>query len=110
MSERESREREMWVEVVFALPDEQTLVRLAWEPGLTAGTAVDRSKLAERFPQVDNPACALGIHGEKIERDHVLRPDDRVEICRPLQVDPRRMRLEMVSGGKVMGGRKAQPD
>lgn len=99
-----------YVEVVFALPDEQAIVPVPWATGMTARVAVERSNLAARFPQVVGEDVVFGIYGERVSRDHVLRPGDRVEICRPLVADPRRMRFDMMSGGRVMGGKEPRND
>lgn len=110
MTEQPARDEGSTVEVVFALPEEQVIVVLLWESDMTARAAADRSGLAERFPQIRDDNVALGVHGEKVADDFVLRPGDRLEICRPLKADPRSMRFEMMSGGRVMGGKTVSSD
>jgi putative ubiquitin-RnfH superfamily antitoxin RatB of RatAB toxin-antitoxin module len=46
----------------------------------------------------------LGVWGVEVEREFALKPGDRVEISRPLTVDPRVMRRELLDDGRVMGG------
>jgi len=92
------------VEVIYALPDEQYVVAVAWTEGLTAGDAVVRSGLAGRFPAIGDPAAVVcGLNGAVVPQDQPLAPDDRVEICRPLIADPREMRFDLVAEGRVMG-------
>jgi putative ubiquitin-RnfH superfamily antitoxin RatB of RatAB toxin-antitoxin module len=81
-----------WVEVVFALRDVQRVVRVAFEPGLTAERAVQRSKLADEFPALRECPLHLGVYGEPVAADRLLSPGERVEICRPLKRDPRDQR------------------
>jgi putative ubiquitin-RnfH superfamily antitoxin RatB of RatAB toxin-antitoxin module len=81
------------VEVVYALPDRQRIVTLALpEEGLTAQAAVERSGLQDEFPELRDRRLVLGIYGEVCAPDRPLRDRDRVEIYRPLRVDPREQR------------------
>jgi putative ubiquitin-RnfH superfamily antitoxin RatB of RatAB toxin-antitoxin module len=91
------------VEVVYALPDVQRTVTLPLEPGLTARQAVERSGLARDFPEIAARELALGLYGQRIEPDRILAAGDRVEICRPLERDPREQRRELLRHGLVMG-------
>jgi len=97
------------VEVVYALPDEQPIVVVPFEPGMTALEAVDASRLAERYPSIQAEPLVLGIWGVEAAPDQLLMPGDRVEISRPLVADPREMRREFMDAGRVMGGARA-PD
>jgi hypothetical protein len=92
------------IEVVYALPREQRIVRLPHEPGMTAGEAVASSGLRVEYPEIDTQPLVLGVFGTRVAAEHVLEPGDRVEICRPLEVDPRDLRKLMLASGKVMGG------
>jgi putative ubiquitin-RnfH superfamily antitoxin RatB of RatAB toxin-antitoxin module len=83
------------VEVVYALSDRQRVVTLALpETGLTAMAAVERSGLLDEFPALRDRALVLGIYGMVCAPGRLLRDRDRVEIYRPLQVDPRAQRRE----------------
>lgn len=82
----------MKVEVVHALPDDQRLVTLELPPGSRAADAVRASGLIEAFPGIDPERTPLGIFGRPCGPDRVLRPGDRVEIHRPLEVDPKEAR------------------
>ena len=80
------------VEVAYALPDEQTLVALEVEPGTTVEEAIRRSRILERHPDIDLERQKVGVFGRPARLDAALRPRDRVEIYRPLKVDPKEMR------------------
>jgi len=80
------------VEVVYALPDEQPLIELDLAPGATVTDAVRASGLAERFPEIDPERGRFGIFSRRCDPGRVLREGDRVEIYRPLQVDPKEAR------------------
>ena len=96
------------VTVVYALPDEQHLVAVAWEPGLTGAQAVRRSGLPERFSEIGQAPLVLGSYGRPLVADQVLERGARVEICRPLQRDPRELRRIMMSQGRVVGQRATE--
>lgn len=82
----------MRVEVVYARPDDQRLVALELPAGSRAIDAVRASGLAEAFPEIDPATAPLGVFGRACPHGRVLRPGDRVEIHRPLQVDPKEAR------------------
>lgn len=71
---------------------EQTL-RLA--PGTTVNDAVLASGLAQRFPDLDwRHAMTPGVWGRAVAWDQALKDGDRLELCRPLTVDPKVARRE----------------
>jgi putative ubiquitin-RnfH superfamily antitoxin RatB of RatAB toxin-antitoxin module len=83
------------IEVVYALPDRQRVVTLALPAtGLTAQAAVEHSGLLDEFPALRDRALVLGIHGMVCAPERLLRDRDRVEIYRPLRVDPRVQRRQ----------------
>lgn len=92
--------------VVYAVPDAQYLITLEFEPGMTARDAVDRSGLAKRFPEIADAPLALGVFGRPIAPEQIIEPGMRIEICRPLQRDPRELRRIMTSLGMVVGQRE----
>lgn len=83
------------VEVVYAEPDVQRVVRVAHAPGMTAEQAVRASGLLEELPSIAAGSLVLGVFGVRIDGTRVLEPGDRVEICRPLLRDPRDRRREL---------------
>ena len=92
-----------FVEVVYATAERQRIVKLEHEPGMTAGDAAHRSGLLDGDTAPDGGEAVLGIFGTRVEKDHELKPGDRVEICRPLSHDPREMRRALLEQGRVMG-------
>jgi hypothetical protein len=95
------------VQVVYARPDEQPIVEIDFEAGMTAGDAVERSGLLDRLSDLAELDLVLGVWGVEIATDHRLSAGDRVEVSRPLQADPRAMRREFMTDGRVMGGAPA---
>lgn len=93
------------VEVVFALPERQELVSVQLEEGATVAQAIEKSSLAEMFPEYDLAACQVGIWGHVVDRRHRVSDGDRVEIYRPLRIDPQKARRALAAEGKSMGRR-----
>ena len=92
-------EAEISVEVCYARADVQAVAALKLAPGTTAGDAVKQSGLARRFPELDGTQ-PLGIYGRRVADDHVLQDGDRVEIYRPLTVDPKEARRRRAEKNK----------
>lgn len=85
-------ERTIKVEVVYALPDNQVMLQLSLPAGTTARQAVELSGIISLFPEIDLSQNKLGIFGKLVQSDTILRHLDRVEIYRPLIVDPKERR------------------
>lgn len=99
------------VTVLYALPDTQPIVSVPFAEGMTALEAVRASGLVERFPAIGREPLVLGVWGVEVEPGFELGAGDRVEISRPLVADPREMRREFLTDGRVMGGAEApKPD
>lgn len=87
------------VEVAFALPSKQRIVALRVPEGTTARQAVALADLPALFPDLPDETFSqapLGIFGKAL-RDpdtQLLREGDRVEVYRPLAIDPKVARLE----------------
>jgi putative ubiquitin-RnfH superfamily antitoxin RatB of RatAB toxin-antitoxin module len=90
------------IEVVYALPHEQVLLKLKLPQGTTVSQAVSASGILERHPEIDLAQNKVGIYGKLTKADAVLRDRDRVEIYRPLIADPKEIRRKRAEEGKVM--------
>lgn len=77
----------MKVEVVYALPARARVVSVELHAGATLRDAVAASSLV-----ADLERCSFGIFGKRAALDHPLAEGDRVEIYRPLAVDPKEAR------------------
>lgn len=67
---------------------------LRLKPGSTVRQALETSGLLVQRPDLDLSTMTLGVWGRKVALTHVLRDQDRVEIYRPLKVDPKVARRE----------------
>ncbi len=90
------------VEVVYALPQRQELVKLMLPAGSTLQQAVEASGLLQRYPEIDPGKLKLGVYGKLSKPDALLRERDRVEIYRPWIADPKEVRKKRAEEGKAM--------
>lgn len=98
------------IEVLYALPTGQTVLRAELEEGDTIQQAIERSGILQRHPEIDLSRNKVGVFGKVSKPDHVLQPGDRVEIYRPLIADPKQARKKRAaSAEKADAGGRAQP-
>ncbi len=89
----------MRVWVVYALAEQQTVQELDLPESATVAEAVARSGLLQQFPEIAERPLVCAIYGHAVADSHILRADDRVEILRPLQVDPKESRRRAAARG-----------
>ena len=80
------------VEVVYATPQRQEVVALELREGATVAQAIEASGLAALFDDFEADSSRLGIFSRKVGPGHILRDGDRVEVYRPLVIDPKEAR------------------
>ena len=77
------------VEVVYALAERQWSVHVELPLGSSVAAALTAVATAPGFAALDLTTVPVGIWGQVVsDRARVLRDGDRVEIYRPLRVDP----------------------
>ncbi|MGB5492235.1 MAG: RnfH family protein [Woeseiaceae bacterium] len=91
------------VEVVFAKPEKQVLLSVSLPEGASVADALSESGLTGRFPEIDFAHLQSGVWGHPVPRNHVLSNGDRVEIYRPMLLDPKEARRQLASLGLTMG-------
>jgi putative ubiquitin-RnfH superfamily antitoxin RatB of RatAB toxin-antitoxin module len=100
------------VEVAFATPSKQLIVPLTVPIGTTAYQAVVLSNIKDEFDEIDLDTMPMGIFSKLLDgkgrptaKEYVLQIRDRVEIYRPLTIDPMQARLNRAETAK-----KKQPN
>ena len=90
--------RELRISVVYCAPGCEDISELTLPPGATVGDAIGASGVLARRPVAGASAPDVGIRGRSCGLSQTLQDGDRVEIYRPLTVDPkeaRRVRAEV---------------
>ncbi|QBM19160.1 protein RnfH [Marinobacter sp. JH2] len=85
----------MRVEVAYARSDKQQILEVAVPEGTTALEAVKVSGIVDVFPEINPDEIDMGIFGKVVKKpaSQVLNEGDRVELYRPLIIDPKQARL-----------------
>ncbi|HRP96460.1 MAG TPA: RnfH family protein [Rhodocyclaceae bacterium] len=81
--------KRMKIGVAYALPHRQVWLTTEVPDGATVRQAVEHSGLLECFPQLALEQHKLGIFGKFTALDAPVQDGDRIEIYRPLLVDPK---------------------
>lgn len=87
------------VRVVYALPELQVSVAVALPEGACVVDALAAVATREPFAGLDLASVPVGVFGEQVSRSTPLRDGDRVELYRPLLIDPRDARRRRTRGG-----------
>ena len=77
----------MRVEVIRAWPDRAEAVMLEVPEGTRAITVCSASGLAEGYP-----LAGMAVFGRRVGDDTLLQEGDRLELLRPLTIDPKQAR------------------
>ena len=91
---------EILVEIAYALPEEQVIISIKVPTIFNVQQAIEKSGIQKKFPSIDLSKNKVGIFGKKTTLDHTLNDRDRIEIYRPLILDPKEMRRKRAAKKK----------
>jgi putative ubiquitin-RnfH superfamily antitoxin RatB of RatAB toxin-antitoxin module len=83
------------IEVAYARPDLQKILSISVPVGTSVYEAAQVSGINKIFPEIDFTSIDMGIFG-KVVKDpgtQEVREGDRIELYRPLLIDPKQARL-----------------
>ena len=86
------------VEVAYAEAGRQWVLPVELPTGATVMQAIEASGLAAQVPGLAIDPARLGVFSRKAAPDQVLEDGDRVEIYRPLSLDPKEARRRRAQG------------
>ena len=86
------------VEVACVAPGRVFLRELELPEGANVGDAIEASGLRSAWPRLPVDDAHVGIFSRKVRLDTILRDGDRVEIYRPLKIDPKEARRKRAAG------------
>ena len=100
------------VEVAYATPEHQLIIAVEVPEGCTALEAVEQSGIAERFEAINIYQDPMGIFSQPLNgkvlpepSDYILQARDRIEIYRPLLIDPKQARLNRAKNKAMQQGK-----
>ena len=82
----------MIVEIVYALANEQAVMTVTVDEGATVEQAVNQSGILGCYPALQLNELQLGIFSQKVDLKTRVQAGDRIEIYRPLIIDPKQAR------------------
>ncbi len=80
------------VEVAYAQPEEQKMISLQVSAGATIQSVIEHSEILTMFPDIDLTKQKVGIFSKLKELTDIVSDGDRIEIYRPLLIDPKEAR------------------
>lgn len=80
------------VEVVYASQTRQWKRRFEVELPMTVREAVLLSGVLGEFPELETENLSVGIFSRAVDLDTDVKAEDRIEIYRPLTIDPKEAR------------------
>lgn len=88
------------VEVAYATPQRQKILCIEIPENSTLKQAIECSGILALFPEIDVNTQKVGIFGKQRKLSGRVQAGDRVEIYRPLLMDPKEARRQRVSGDR----------
>lgn len=76
------------VEVAYAPAEQQFLVKMDVPSQTTLAEVIQLSSVISEFPEIDLNTQKVGIFGQLANLTQLARHGDRIEIYRPLKIDP----------------------
>lgn len=80
------------VEIIYATPTQQWKQTITLTDRSTVEQAIRASKLLDDFPDIELSLTPIGIFSKKVSLSSLLKSGDRIEIYRPLKLDPKQAR------------------
>lgn len=84
------------VEVVYATPKQQVIITVSVLPNSTVEDVIHASGILRQFPEIQLELQKVGIFSKIVDLQHRVKPHDRIEIYRPLIIDPKDARKKRV--------------
>jgi len=80
------------IEIIYALAHQQRLIRLNVAPNTSVEQAIEQSGILKDYPEINLQSNKVGIFSRVCQLSDGLHQGDRIEIYRPLIIDPKEAR------------------
>ncbi len=81
------------VEVAYASPAKQNVIAVEVSEVSTIADAILQSGILQEFPEINLSKAKIGVFGKLVTLQTQIQDGDRIEIYRPLIIDPKQARL-----------------
>ncbi|EKD76928.1 MAG: hypothetical protein ACD_42C00532G0008 [uncultured bacterium] len=82
----------MLITISYATPEKQVEIAITVADNCTVAQAIAFSKITDQFPKIKISDNSVGIFGKCVTLNTIVHDGDRVEIYRPLIMDPKEAR------------------
>ena len=82
------------IEIIYATKDEQEIFYLTVDEPCDVATAIKQSLILTKYPEIDLSINKVGIFSRVCNLNENLHDKDRIEIYRPLIIDPKEARKQ----------------
>jgi putative ubiquitin-RnfH superfamily antitoxin RatB of RatAB toxin-antitoxin module len=91
------------IEVAYATPEQQLIIQISVPVGTDLRRAVVLSGIIKAFPELNVTNSPLGLFGRRVAQPETqaVSAADRIEIYRPLIIDPKQARLNRAAKTKA---------
>ena len=93
------------VEVCYALPDKQTLLSVRLKADATIEQIIETSGILEQYPSINLADSKVGVFSKLSKLGDTVHDGDRVEIYRPLLIEPKEVRKQRALKAKQDTGK-----
>ncbi len=76
------------VVVCYATANQQEIIPLELPPQTNILQAIQQSGVLDQYTEIDLAKNTIGVFGKLVNLDQVLQDKDRIEIYRPLRINP----------------------
>lgn len=84
------------IEVVAALDKRHFMRRFQVSEGTSVEQAIRLSTIKEFYPEINWSTLKAGIYGKIVNFENILQQNDRIEIYKPLIIDPKEKRRSKI--------------
>jgi putative ubiquitin-RnfH superfamily antitoxin RatB of RatAB toxin-antitoxin module len=91
------------IEVVYALPERQSLLTVSVPANCTVQQAILRSGILDMYPDIEMETQKIGIWSRAVKMTDRVKAGDRIELYRPLIADPKELRRRRAEKAKLEG-------
>lgn len=84
------------VEVAYATPERQVILVAKVLPNSTVEDVIQASGILQQFPEIDLTLQKVGVFSKIVDLQYRVKEHDRIEIYRPLLIDPKDARKKRV--------------
>ena len=88
------------IEVIYATKTKQEIISIKVDEPCDVNKAIKQSGILTNFPEIDLAVNKVGIFSRICQLNELLHDFDRIEIYRPLIIDPKEARKQRANKNK----------